>query len=147
MSKSSAADRRRAGFTLLEVLVALVVAALFLEALAHALGASWWGARRPMEQVSALAIARAAAAEAGSRAPNLEGRIKGFSYVTTIEPLTPEQRNAELAPLPPRDDGTPVVTRAGGAPSGRLNRIKVVVTAPSGRRLIFETLRFDTGRS
>jgi prepilin-type N-terminal cleavage/methylation domain-containing protein len=146
MSRLSAADRRRAGFTLLEVLVALIVAALFLEALTRALGASWWAARRPMEQVSALAIARAAAAEAGSRAPGPEGRIKGFAYVTTIEPLTPEQRSAELAPLPPRDDGTAVTVRT-GPPLGRVNRIRVVVTAPSGRRLIFETLKVDTSRS
>ena len=146
MSRSSAADQRRAGFTLLEVLVALVVAALFLEALTRALGASWWTARRPMEQVSALAIARAAVTEASRSSPSLEGRIKGFAFVTTIEQLTPEQRSAALAPLPPRDDSSGMPVRTGTLLS-RLNRVRVVVTAPSGRRLIFETLKVDTSRS
>jgi prepilin-type N-terminal cleavage/methylation domain-containing protein len=143
-----AVNRYSAGFTLIEVLVAIVVAAMFLDVLARALGASWSASRRPMEQVSALAIARAVAANAGAPALPPEGRIDRFDYETTVGSFAVEPRRSNLAPAPERSGAAakPPAARESVA-KGELQRVTVTVTAPSGRRLVFETIRVDGGRN
>ncbi|MCK9917158.1 hypothetical protein MXD81_49265 [Microbacteriaceae bacterium K1510] len=130
-----------------EVLVALVVAALFLGTLARVFGNAWFDSRRPMEQVSALAVARMVAAEAqqSDRAVvTREGRIQLFDYVTTIMPLEPEVRISKLAPRP---GGSPNEKPPDNIGTSELQRIVVTVTAPSRRRLTFETIRLVTAKN
>ena len=140
-------DRRRAGFMLLEVLVALLVAALFLGVLARVLASAWQGNRQPMEQVSALSIARSVASESASdsEAFTSEGRIGRFAYATTVAPLAIEPRESLLAPAP---GGLEAMEkrRAGNSGNTELQRMTIEVRAPSGRRLTFETIRLDKSK-
>jgi prepilin-type N-terminal cleavage/methylation domain-containing protein len=133
-------DRGKAGFTLPEVLVALIIATLFLSTLAQVLGNAWTASRRPMEQVSALAVARAVAEDAKKDARTLapHGRIQRFDYVTTIVPFETETRISKLAP---KVGGLQDAKQPNDGAANGLQRISVTVTAPSGRRLTFETVR------
>jgi len=142
-----AADRKDAGFTLIEVLVALVVAAVFLEVLTRAMANSWTVSRRPMEQVAALAVARAAAvARAHNRAEPAAAFMDPFRYETSIEPLLIERRPANLPPAPENSNAADRSAAVqGSAPRALPQRIRVLVSGPSGRRLIFETITVDAG--
>lgn len=142
-----AADSKDAGFTLIEVLVALVVAAIFLEALTRAMASSWTVSRRPMEQVAALAVARVAAtARAHDRAEPAAAFVDPFRYETSVEPLLIERRPTNLPPAPENSNAADRSAAAQrGAPRGLPQRIRVLVSGPSGRRLIFETITVDAG--
>ena len=169
MSMSSkAADRgRRIGFTLVEALVALVVAGLLLPALGRAMSAAWAATRTPMDVVSAMVLAREAAS--GAIAETLaSARSHGYAVERTSHDATILVLPSRLAPAPhgtdprPTGDGTdptPAATPAGiklaipasfgspvaSAPLPRrtLRRITVVVRTPRGRRLVLDTVGFD----
>lgn len=128
---------RQAGFTLLEVLVALVVAGLALSALASAFQVAWSGLRAPEEIVSAVAVAQAAAQD-GS--PD-EGVMDRYAYARRLGAVRVVGRRIGIAPAPAED-------RPGAAPETvkldlRLQRISVVVITPSGRRITFDTVRLE----
>lgn len=153
-------DRRRRGFTLVEALVALVVAGLILPALARALGGAWGAARAPMDVVSAIALARDVAE--GAPVP-ADARDRGFSaergggpatVLVLPSPVAAAPRGtgkgAEAADLHP--EATPAALRlaipkglgvpaAGPAPSVQLRRVTVAVRTPAGRRLVLETVK------
>jgi prepilin-type N-terminal cleavage/methylation domain-containing protein len=145
MSRSPrGADRARdAGFTLIEVLVALMVAAMFFEALARGLAMAWHGTRGPAEIVCALAVARVVTVQAasdvgrGEDAAVREGMVERFRYATTVGPFALVPRPSRLAPPP----GNPRASRRRVVNDNDLQRITVVVAAPSGRRLRFDSVR------
>ena len=141
------ADKKDAGFTLIEVLVALVVAAVFLEVLTRAMAGSWTVSSRPMEQVAALAVARvAASARAHGRAEPAAAFMDPFRYETSVEPLIIERRPSKMAPAPESSNAADRSAAAQrGAPRGLPQRVRVLVSGPSGRRLIFETITVDAG--
>ena len=169
MSMSSkAADRqRRSGFTLVEALVALVVAGLLLPALSRAMAGAWAATRTPMDVVSAMVLARGAAS--GAAAETLDSaRSHGYVVERTVHDVKIVVLPSRLAPAPrgadaqPSGDGTdpqPNATPAGiklaipasfgspvaGAPQPRrtLRRITVSVRTPRGRKLVLETVGFD----
>jgi len=148
MSRSPQADEatregRAAGFTLIEVLTALTVAALLLEVLAPGLSMAWRTTRIPMETMSAMTVARAVAGRSGldtgsDRETGAgDGRIEGFRYAATVEPFWPAPRRSPLAPPP---GGLALAKRRPVANASELRRIAVVVTAPSGGRLRLDSV-------
>ena len=164
---SKAVDpRRRAGFTLFEALVALVVAGLLLPTLGRALAGAWAASRTPLEIVSATALAGDAAAELGPVESPRGYRVARSSAAVEIEMLP-----SDVPPAPARSksgknqdgldpDAVPASMRlaipksfnstpAGGSappPALALRRVSVVVTTPSGRRIGLESLKLDAPR-
>ena len=157
------AAARRRGFTLVEALVALVVAGLVLPALARALSGAWSASRMPMDVVSAVTLARDVAAD-GS-VPD-EARRLGYAAARTQRPVTLLILPSRVAPAPPgtgRDEAAadlaPDATPSGirlAAPKGftappagaatldvSLSRVSVAVRTPAGRRVVLDSLRVD----
>jgi prepilin-type N-terminal cleavage/methylation domain-containing protein len=153
----------RAGFSLIEVLVAIVIAALMVVTLSRALTTAWSGARAPGDVLGAVTVARDILA--GMRAqPNAvpvpgAGRIGPYRYEVTTGPATLDTMGSPFPPAPgdaasastpqagapPPDgqktgNGQPAGRDAGKAPPIPL-RIVVVVTAPSGRSVRLETVK------
>ena len=135
----------RAGFMLLEVLVALVVAALFLGLLARMLAGAWQGNRLPLERVTALNLARSIAGNLNASGRSVsDGEIGRFVYRTDSAPLVLEARPNNIAPAP---DGTPTERpRADKRDSASLQRITITIRAPSGRELSFDTVKLDSSK-
>ncbi len=165
---SKVADReRRLGFTLVEALVALVVAGFLLPALSRAMAGAWFATRTPMDVVSAMVLAREAASGAATGTVD-SARAHGYTVERTTRDAAILVRPSRLAPAPhgtetptPGDgtDSTPNATPAGiklaipasfgspvaSAPPPRrtLRRITVVVRTPRGRKLVLDTVGFD----
>lgn len=167
MSMSSRAAERRArrrrGFTLIEALVALVVAGLVLPVLARALAGAWSASRMPLDVVSGITLARDVAA--GMPLPP-DARRLGFSADRSLSPATLLVLPSDVAPAPRgtgqdeeardlRPDATPSAVRI-AAPKGfdgpageaapadvALSRVSVSVRTPAGRRLTLDALRVD----
>lgn len=105
-TSSKAAERgaaRRRGFTLVEVLVALVVASLVLPALARALSGAWSASRMPMDVISAVTLARDVAA--GGSVPE-DARRQGYAASRTGGPVTLLVLPSRVAPAPGGPAGT-----------------------------------------
>jgi prepilin-type N-terminal cleavage/methylation domain-containing protein len=155
MSRPDHDAARQAGFTLIEVLVALVVAGLFLVVLGRGFSTAWLASRIPGETAAAMSIARSVMAHdpAGEAA---EPPLAGFTYRRSVGPVRIEARPSSLAPAPL---GLEAATRAGGeaappaAAAGRkprltLRHMAVTVTSLSHRHLDFDTIRLiDEGSS
>jgi type II secretory pathway component PulJ len=143
LARSVASDR--AGFMLLEVMVALVIAALFLGVLAQAFAGAWRNAQRPAEQMTAMSVARAIAGDVAydKDRPVRDEQIEGFTYMTTISPLAIVLRESRLAPMPPGGAEAAPITRDENSVAPVLQRVTIAVRAPSGRRLTLETIRLN----
>ena len=154
---------RRRGFTLVEVLVALVVAGLVLPALARALSGAWSASRMPMDVISAVTLARDVAA--GGTVPD-DARRAGYAAARTQGPVTLLVLPSRVAPAPRgtgRDEAAadlaPDATPSGirlAAPKGftppaagaatldvALSRVSVAVRTPAGRRVLLDSLEVD----
>jgi prepilin-type N-terminal cleavage/methylation domain-containing protein len=123
----------RAGFALIEVLVAVAVAALIMAALMRAFSDVWGGVTAVRENAEAMLLAQTVLAGV-SRSAIAEGEREGGAgryrrVMTTTQPPS--------APRPPAEEGQP-------PPIGKLYRIVVVVLAPNGRRTSLETYRIAT---
>jgi prepilin-type N-terminal cleavage/methylation domain-containing protein len=153
--------RGERGFSLLEVLAALIIASLMIAVLSRGLATAAVSTRAPAEVVSAMAIARVLAAEARDDPTSAPEPRSGSTGRYTwridvaelgLQPATP--------PFPPAPRGvatggggqdTVVVQRqtegapeAAAAPPPVLYRIAVAVTAPSGRSVTLETAKLVT---
>ena len=151
------------GFTLVEVLVALVVAGFVLPSLARAFGGAWASTRMPMEIVSAMAVARNAA-DGGSVPADARGL--GFTVDRMSGPVTVLVLPSDVAPAPRgtgkaaaagefHSDATPAAFKlalpdglgrpsAGAVPSAAtLRRLSVAVRTPSGRRVQLQAVTLD----
>ena len=141
-AKSPSDGASRAGFLLTEVLVALVVAGLFLAVLSRAFAFAWGVAHVPGDVMSGMIVARAAVAD--QEADRDSGQVGRFSYVRTFGSATMLPRPPRIAPAPlgtgPPDAGAKARP---DAPPLRLRSISVLVKAPFGRRLSLETVRLD----
>jgi prepilin-type N-terminal cleavage/methylation domain-containing protein len=134
---SEAEDRSRAGFTLLEVLVALAVAGLFLSVLARGFATAWGRQHIPVESIWAIALAREVAADVRDKGVAISGSAGGFNYTSRIEPLTIEPKTSSLPPTPPQDHRASQRFPL----QARLQQITVRVIAPSGHRFNYQTIR------
>jgi hypothetical protein len=129
---------------LFEVLVALVIAMLFMLALSRALGGAWAGARAPNEVVSALAIARTVIAEIHDSpdAPQPQsGEAGRYSFALAIEPLSLIQLGSSAPSAPVEVAEAPDPEANANKPQPKLYRVIVVVQTPSGRRVRVETAK------
>ena len=151
----------RRGFTLVEALVALVVAGLILPALSRALGGAWSATRAPMDVVSAIVLARdvaegapvpADARERGYAAERSGGPATLLILPSTVAPaprgsgqgddtsdLHPEATPSAIKLVAPKSTGGPP---PGPAPAAvQLRRVSVAVRTPAGRRIALETVK------
>ena len=121
------------GFVLIEVLVAVAVAAVLLVALSRAFVSTWMGISTVREEAETMLIARALIGTATPRENTTElsqqGDIGRYKWALEVK----------KAPVP---------APAAGAESETpfrwtLYRAGVVVTAPSGRRTSLETSRLS----
>lgn len=121
--------------------MAIVVAGLFLSALAHAFQTARSAMKTPAEIVSAVSVAQSVALAGAADSTPDGGRIGRFAYERRIGPVEIVGRRADIAPSPVVDNAQR------GAASDKLDlslrRISIAVTAPSGRRIVFETVRLD----
>ena len=160
MSTSSKGDSGRRGFTLVEALVALVVAGLILPSLARAMGGAWSATRIPIDVVSAIVMARDVA-EGGS--VPAEARDRGYAADRTGGAATVLILPSKIAPAPRgtgkdadssdlHPDATPSAIKLavpkslegpppGAAPNVQLRRVSVSVRTPAGRRVTFDTVK------
>jgi prepilin-type N-terminal cleavage/methylation domain-containing protein len=136
--------RRKAnrGFVLIEVLVAVAVAAVLLVALLRAFVTTWFGISTVREEAEAMLIARTliSAVTPRENAGELsqQGSIGRYNWALEV-------RKAAIAPVAGADAA---IAPVGGADSETpfawtLYRAGVVVTAPSGRRTSLETSRLS----
>jgi prepilin-type N-terminal cleavage/methylation domain-containing protein len=123
------ADR---GFVLIEVLVAVGVAAVLLVALLRAFVSTWFGISTVREEAEAMLIARTLIASVTPRENagelSQQGSIGRYNWALEV-------KKAPMAPAAGADSETPF--------AWTLYRAGVVVTAPSGRRTSLETSRLS----
>jgi hypothetical protein len=135
--------RPNAGFMLIEVLVALGIALLFIVVFARGFSTAWSRARMPAEMTWALALAREVAADIRNGADPDAGAISQFSYETDVEPLTIETFDSTLPPAPRSLSGNPNSAQQKPMRQGNLQSIKVTVTGPSGRKYDYDSIKLD----
>jgi prepilin-type N-terminal cleavage/methylation domain-containing protein len=154
-SRPAAPEDPRAGFTLIEVLVASAVAVVMLVALLRAFSGIWDLGTRVREEAEGMIVARAVLEAAGTREAlsvrAQEGRAGAYRWAVAIEqlpiaapPPLPEvvaarRRLTATASADEDEDGD----EEGGddAANWQLYRIRVAVVAPSGRRTLLESLK------
>jgi prepilin-type N-terminal cleavage/methylation domain-containing protein len=160
MSTSSKEASRRRGFTLVEALVALVVAGLILPSLSRAFGGAWSASRMPMDVVSAIVLARdvaegapvpADARERGYAAERRSGAVTLLVLPSRIAPaprgtgagesgsdLHPEATPAAIKLAVPKEaESRPQAA----APDVQLRHVSVTVRTPAGRRVALDTVK------
>jgi type II secretory pathway pseudopilin PulG len=161
MSSRPAAPEQgpRAGFTLLEVLVAGTVAVILLVALLRAFGGIWSLNTRVREEAEAMVLARAVLEAAGTRGGlsvrSQQGRAGNYEWGVNIEeapvsapPPLPEVVAARLRLQgtadnddDDKDDDKDDEEKPADAGQWQLYRIRVAVVAPSGRRTFLESVK------
>jgi hypothetical protein len=117
-------DRPKAGFLLVEALVALAITGLLMVVLLRSYSTLWGEAARAREDAEAMLLARSVLEAKTPRLGLVVGGQEGRSgpYAWTIS-----------------------IARLGLVPNWTLFRVRVVVTTPKGRRTVLETDRL--GRS
>lgn len=160
MSTSSKGSSRRRGFTLVEVLVALVLAGLILPALSRAFGGAWSAGRIPMDVVSAIVLARDVAE--GASVPK-DARERGYAAERKSGAATVLVLPSRIAPAPRgtgsdesgsdlHPEATPAAIKlavpkaaetrpAAAGANVQLRRVSVTVRTPAGRRIALDTVK------
>lgn len=136
------ARRGMAGFTLIEVLVSLAIAMLFLATLMQAFGSIRLQAAAPGELAGAATLARSLLAEARTKklSPDdsrdgTSGRYRWRMTVTLVEFADPEPTTAPASSAAPSPAHPPDATGPQHAEASLpLYRVAVEVVTPSGRR-------------
>ncbi len=138
LSLLTAVERHRsAGFALIEVLVAAAVAAVILTLLLRSFVTTWSGINIVREEVDSMLVARAvltALAPRNNLSPGMQNGVTGrYSWTVSVSksPTAPATNAAAVEPANSNDNWT-------------LYRIAIAVDAPSGRRMILETLRLGS---
>jgi prepilin-type N-terminal cleavage/methylation domain-containing protein len=123
------------GFVLIEVLVAVAVAAVLLTALLRAFVTTWQGINTVREEAEAMLIARSLVSAVAPRENTVEASQRGNigRYAWALE-----VRKALAVVAPADAESGPQATNP-----WTLYRIAVVITAPNGRRTSLETNRLS----
>ncbi len=127
---------------LIEVLVALGLALLFLVVLTRGFETAWSRARVPAETAWALALAKEVAAQFRDGTSSDAGTAGDFQYATELDTITIEKLDSTLPHAPP------AITAQGDDSSqkplqGDLKAITINVTGPSGRVYEYESIKLD----
>ncbi len=126
---------------LLEVLVSLSLALLFLTVLSRGFGMAWGRSRLPAETTWALAQGRRIAEDMRNNKTSDVQEPEHFRTRTTLEAL--DIRPLESA-LPPAPRGAALQKPSPDSmPQGALKIVAVRVTGPSGRSYDYETIKLD----
>lgn len=138
--------RAEAGFTLVETLVALAVAAVFLPVVSQGFGMAWSATRSADETVLGMTLARALAADLreDEKFSERSGVARGFGFSISARPLRVETLPSPLPPAPDAlaEKSAMAERRGGGSLSAeKLLCVTISVIAPSGRRLLYETVK------
>ena len=88
------------GFALVEAMVALIVAGLFLAALGRVFASAWSVTPRPQETLASVALARAVVAGAGANFTG-SGEAGAYRFRRGTGPIEFIERPSGLAPAPP----------------------------------------------
>ena len=133
--------RRDAGFTLVEVLVALAVVGLILGAVYRIFGTGVLAVGRAADQLelalAAQALLERTRADLDPRGAGVEGRIGAdLRFRLAAQALPPPP-----APSPPAAGETPRIADP-SAPAERLWLVRVEVADPAGRIFVLSTLRW-----
>lgn len=144
MSICSKAVRTRpnAGFALVEVLVALSMALLFMIVIARGFQMAWSRARLPAETTWALALARQVAAEVRNGAELDAGAVGNFRFATDVKPATIETLDSSLPPAPASMSQNSDISQNPMQP-GNLEAITITITGPSGRTYEYESIKLN----
>lgn len=128
--------RRTAGFALLEVLVAVAVAAVLMAALMRAFATTWTGIAVVREEVESMMVARAVLSATGPRSNLVDTTQNGVLGAYTWS-LSIKEAPLPAAPVQPTNPDA----GAANVQPWKLYRILVVITAPNGRSTSLDTLR------
>jgi|SRR6516164_3330717 prepilin-type N-terminal cleavage/methylation domain-containing protein len=151
-SKGQATSGRQAGFTLVETLVALAIASIFLGVLTRGFITAWSTTGISSDTLRSVMIARSLATNLRQegQVSASEGTIQGFRFTIETAPLDVEKRDAPFPPPPQQalnaarpPAGTPPTgappTSSPPLPPPKPLRVSIIVTSPSGRTLHYET--------
>jgi len=143
--------RATRGFVLLEVLVAVGVAAIIMAALLRSFSTTWAGIHAVREEAESMLVARALLSDGAATARIVPGTQSGtigryaWSLTAVALPVAPPPQPAQ--PAQPAQDPQQAQQQAGGADQQpqpnpfALYRIDLVITTPSGRSKSLETYR------
>ena len=136
---------RRAGFVLLETLVALAVAALLLTMLSRSFLSTWHGTMHAREDLEAMMIARTVLEDAMPRDKLAAGVRTGTAagYVWQADTLPASTRAAAVAP-PSLPSGLQVEPTPTSDQRWTLYKIVVTVRSPTGRRVVLDAFRLGS---
>lgn len=137
---AAARKRRTGGYVLLEVLVAVAVAAVIMGVLLRAFGTAWSGITSVRENAETMLLTRTLLATASRRDALTPGAQSGTlgRYAWTITTVKPPA----AAPVTNSENGDNAEASAWS-----LYRLDVVVTAPSGRSTSLEAFRLGKPKS
>jgi len=139
----------RAGYVLVEVLVATAVAALIFTALIRSFATTWSNSGRVREEAEAVFVGRAVLQAVGARTMLRMGSQDGTSgpyawSVSITEPPAPIMPDAGKKPAGDNSDDD---DDDGDTNRWTLYRITIAVTAPSGRKTTLDTFRLGPKQS
>lgn len=157
-SAANQSPRSARGFVLLEVLVAVGVAAIIMTALLRSFTSTWAGINAVREDAESMLLARALLADGSSTkiaAGSQNGTVGRYAWNMTavVVPVAPPPPSPSQQQQQQQQPGQPQQPQQANGddqqqpnPFG-LYRITLVITAPSGRSSSLETYRIGPAAS
>ena len=152
--RRTAADprpRTTRGFVLLEVLVAVGVAAIVMAALLRSFTSTWAGINAVREEAESMLLARALLADGAATAKIVAGMQNGtigrYAWSLTAVPVPVAQPAPQRQPQQPQQSQQPPQQQQAAGDDQQqpnpwtLYRVDLVITTPSGRSKSLETFR------
>ncbi len=123
-------DRSDTGFALVEAMVALIIAGLFLAALGRVFASAWSITPRPQETLTSVVLARAVVAGSGAAFTG-SGEAGTYRFRRSTGPIEFIGRPSGLAPAPPAPTPAPQSSAPPAQNSAILRGLTPPPSAPS----------------